>query len=130
MPAKTKAKAVTPTTTTKAKARIIKAKLDIAADQERFDGLVAISGLSQAEYIRHCSLEQAIKVVPDCNINAYARLGQMQIALQQFKPAVAQIITADTETQQRVLKALEETLFEVKQCRRELTGRQLKQALA
>ena len=98
---------------TKSKPRVIKAQLEHKADQERFDGFVQMSGLSQAEYIRRCCLEPAVTVIPDSNVLVYAELSKLQGTLTQ---------AVQGESSEAVRSLLSNALQEVKTMRLALLG--------
>jgi hypothetical protein len=98
---------------TKPKPRVIKAQLEHKADQERFDGFVQMSGLSQAEYIRRCCLEPAVTVIPDSNVLVYAELSKLQGTLTQ---------AVQGESSEAVRSLLGNALQEVKTMRLALLG--------
>jgi len=79
---------------TRTKPLTIKAVLELQTEQERFLSLVALSGLTKAEYIRRCCLEPRLIVIPDHNIRLYGALGTLHVTL---KRAVKQTPTPELE---------------------------------
>ncbi len=80
------------------KPRTIKAVLTLAADQERFDALLQLSGFSQAEYVRRCCLDTPIKVVPLANRLTAAELGPVQINVRRLIKQLTQQVQAQPES--------------------------------
>jgi|SRR5579883_525803 len=113
------------------KPRTIKVVLNVAADQERFDALVQLSGLSQAEYVRRCCLGRTVKVVPLANRLTAAELGPVQVTVRKLIKQLTQQVKAQPEFRGLVglLEMAQSINTDLSTVRRALTGRLVKLAV-
>jgi hypothetical protein len=111
--------------------KLIKATLTDPKEIERFLSLVQMSGLSQAEYIRRCCLNEEIIVAPQEHLNLYAQLGEVQVMMKNIRANLRKILAQEKEEQgdgdspsqlEQTISNIEERIREVKELRMLLIG--------